>query len=52
LIIIGWFIGWPTILTAVFTPILVYRYTKLSKDEEKALGAKYKEYAKGVPFLF
>jgi protein-S-isoprenylcysteine O-methyltransferase Ste14 len=51
LIVLGWFIGWPTILTAVFTPILVYRYVKVSQDEEKSFGSEYQRYAKRVPFL-
>jgi protein-S-isoprenylcysteine O-methyltransferase Ste14 len=51
LFILGWFIGWPTILTAVFTPILIYRYITLCKQEERELGAEYARYKQAVPFL-
>jgi len=53
LIIIGWFIGWPTILSTVFMIILVYKYVKVCMVEEKELydNEKYKEYMNRVPFL-
>ncbi len=38
LIILGWFIGWPTILTLVFTPILIYKYIRLCKTEENEMS--------------
>lgn len=53
-IIIGWFIGWPTILTLVFTPILVWKYVSLCRVEEKEMLQKfpeYKDYRERVPFL-
>lgn len=53
-IIIGWFIGWPTILTLVFTPILVWKYVHLCRVEEKEMLQKfpeYKDYRERVPFL-
>jgi len=54
LIIIGWFVGWPTILTIVFSPILVYKYIRLCKTEEKEVSRKFPEYKKykgRVPFF-
>ena len=54
LVIIGWFIGWPTILTLVFTPILIYRYIRLCKTEEYEIQNKYPEYKNyktRVPFF-
>ena len=53
LIIFGWFIGWPTILTVVFASILIYKYVKVCKIEEKELASskKYQEYKNSVPFF-
>ncbi|QGA80472.1 methyltransferase family protein [Candidatus Nanohalobium constans] len=53
LITIGWFIGWPTPLTGIILPILVYQYYKLTQtEEEEALnefGEKYEEYIQKTP---
>jgi protein-S-isoprenylcysteine O-methyltransferase Ste14 len=53
LIILGWFIGWPTLLTAIFTPILIYKYVKVCQIEERELNhiKKYQKYKKLVPFF-
>ena len=55
LLILGWLVGWPTIITAVFSPILIYQYLKAARSEEKdakvIFGADYKEYCKTTPFL-
>jgi protein-S-isoprenylcysteine O-methyltransferase Ste14 len=55
LLIIGWFFGWPTILTLFFSPILIYKYIKAAQAEEKELterfGAAYQEYRRETPFL-
>jgi protein-S-isoprenylcysteine O-methyltransferase Ste14 len=51
LIIIGWFIGWSTIITGIFAAILVYKYISLSKREEREIP-NYKTYAEKVPFFF
>jgi len=54
LIIAGWFIGWPTILTVIMAPILIYKYIALSKKEEKELLKKipeYQEYKAKTPFF-
>ncbi len=43
-IILGWFIGWPTLLTLVFTPILIFKYIRVCKTEETEITDKYAEY--------
>ncbi|UCE74970.1 MAG: DUF1295 domain-containing protein, partial [Methanomassiliicoccales archaeon] len=53
LMIIGWLIGWPTILTVIFTPILIFMYLRVCKIEEKELShiKEYEIYKNKVPFL-
>ncbi len=53
LIVIGWLIGWPTILTVIFAPILVYMYVRVSKIEEKEFAdiKEYEAYKETVPFF-
>ncbi len=56
MIVVGWFIGWPTFLTLVMTPILVWKYVSVSKEEESELKRTknrriYIEYSKDTPFL-
>jgi len=54
MVLLGWFFGWPTILTTLFVPILVYKYVKLCSTEEKEVMQEfpgYAEYAKKVPFI-
>lgn len=56
MIALGWFIGWPTPLTAVILPILIYVYYRTAKEEEgevmEELGEeKYREYMENTPFL-
>ncbi len=54
LIIAGWFIGWPTILTAVFAPILIYKYIRVCRAEEKEVStqfSQYQGYKERVPFF-
>ncbi|MCK8816828.1 DUF1295 domain-containing protein [Natroniella sulfidigena] len=56
----GMMIQWPTILTLIMWPILLYSYYRLAKKEEEDLleefGADYQEYmkttAKFIPFVF
>lgn len=40
LVILGWFYGWPTPLTLIFSPILIYKYLKVSKKEEEEILKK------------
>lgn len=53
LIAAGWFIGWPTPLTALLMPVLVYEYYRLSKKEEKEaeeeFGEDYRKYKADTP---
>ncbi len=53
LIIIGFIIQWPTILTIIMAPILILIYLRLARIEEKELeqefGEVYKNYLKKVP---
>ncbi|MDY6965505.1 MAG: methyltransferase [Halobacteriota archaeon] len=53
LIIVGWLIGWPTILTVILAPILIFMYIRLCKTEEKEMAeiVEYQSYIKRVPFL-
>jgi protein-S-isoprenylcysteine O-methyltransferase Ste14 len=56
LIALGWFIGWPTPLTAVILPILIYVYYRTAKEEEEEAMEefgedKYQEYRESTPFL-
>ncbi len=57
LIAVGWFVGWPTILTLLMLPILVYFYYDLAKTEEKEVMQElddpslYKEYREAVPMF-
>lgn len=52
-IIVGWFIGWPTPITMIFAPILIYKYVGVCEAEEREIGfeVNYKYYKKNVPFL-
>ena len=55
LIALGWLIGWPTPITFVMFPILVFIYYRVSKKEdaelEKLFGKKYKKYKDKVPMF-
>lgn len=55
LITLGWLIGWPTPVTLVMFPILVFVYYKLAKKEdaemERLFGKKYKNYKDKVPMF-
>lgn len=45
LIILVWTFAWPTFLTLIMCPILLFSYYKLAKEEEKELEKKFsKEY--------
>ncbi|MCX6751217.1 MAG: isoprenylcysteine carboxylmethyltransferase family protein [Candidatus Nomurabacteria bacterium] len=53
LIMFGFFLQWPTLLTLVMFPILVWMYTRLAKSEEKdsqkEFGELWNEYAEKTP---
>jgi protein-S-isoprenylcysteine O-methyltransferase Ste14 len=50
-----WALAWPTLITLLMWPVLVYAYYRLSRSEEKEMrrlyGRQYDEYAKRVPML-
>ena len=50
-----WLFAWPTLITAIMWPILLFSYYRLAKKEEnemeKQFGEKYLEYKKRVPML-
>jgi len=53
LVMFGFLLQWPTILTLAMFPVLTIMYVKLARDEERAvrteLGAVYERYASEVP---
>ena len=54
LVVFGWFIDWPTLITLIFAPILIYKYVQVCRVEEKEILAEhpeYSEYMKKVPFF-
>ncbi len=56
LVIIGFLIQWPTLLTVIMAPILLYAYTHLARVEEKraekVFGDAYIKYADKTPAFF
>jgi len=56
LVIIGFLIQWPTLLTVIMAPILLYAYVHLARIEEKRVekefGETYVEYARNTPAFF
>ncbi|MBU0761676.1 MAG: isoprenylcysteine carboxylmethyltransferase family protein [Candidatus Altiarchaeota archaeon] len=53
LVVFGWWVGWPTLLTTVFAPVLIYKYVRLCRAEEKEVGKNrmYQRYMKETPML-
>lgn len=53
LVMFGFLLQWPTILTLAMFPVLVWMYTRLARQEEKetrsAFGEAYDDYASRVP---
>ena len=56
LVMTGFLLQWPTILTLLMYPILVYMYVRLARREEadarREFGAEYERYAAAVPAFF
>ncbi len=56
MIMFGFLLQWPTIVTLAMFPILVYMYLRLAKAEEKEAraeyGEEYSKYADHVPAFF
>jgi methanethiol S-methyltransferase len=53
LVIIGWLVGWPTLLVVVFAPILIAVYVRVCLREEREMGSVpgYGKYRRTTPFL-
>lgn len=52
LIVLGWFIGWPTLLTTLMLPLLLFVYYRAALKEEKEVKEEvdgYEEYMEEVP---
>ncbi len=53
LLIFGFLVQWPTLITVIMAPILIWRYVRLAKLEElemkKQFGAPYSQYLKRTP---
>lgn len=53
LMIVGFFVQWPTFITLIMAPMLFVMYTKLAKKEEQVMihqfGDEYKKYINEVP---
>ena len=53
LIMFGFLLQWPTILTLIMFPVLVFMYVRLAlreeKDAEAAFGDEYRAYAAVTP---
>ena len=56
LLTVGMLIQWPTIITAVMWPILMFMYYRLARKEEKEMerrfGDRYVTYRRQVPMFF
>ena len=56
LVLLGFLVQWPTILTLLMFPVLVVMYVRLANTEEKEVraefGATYDQYAEAVPRFF
>ena len=52
---IGMLIQWPTIITALMFPVLIFVYYRLSKREEREMmelfGDEYRRYAEKTPMF-
>jgi protein-S-isoprenylcysteine O-methyltransferase Ste14 len=53
LVMFGFLLQWPTLLTLVMFPVLVFMYVRLARTEEREamaeFGAAYQQYMKDVP---
>jgi protein-S-isoprenylcysteine O-methyltransferase Ste14 len=56
LVIIGFLIQWPTLITVLMAPLLLMAYVRLARFEErkatKEFGDTYREYVKKTPAFF
>ena len=53
MIVLGWWVGWPTLLVTVFAPILIVLYYRLCRVEEGEVGdlPGFGEYRRRVPLV-
>ena len=53
LVVVGWWVGWPTLLVTVFAPVLVILYYRLCRVEEGEVGdlPGFQEYRERVPLV-
>jgi len=53
LVIAGWLIGWPTVITVIFSTVLMILYLRLCKVEEGEISHMpgYEEYRLNVPLI-
>ncbi len=56
LVIMGFLVQWPTLLTVLMAPMLIYAYVRLARTEERVMaqrfGQRYLDYAGRVPAFF
>lgn len=56
LVITGFLVQWPTLLTVIMAPILIYSYVHLARSEEQSMqqqfDQRYSKYAIRVPAFF
>lgn len=56
LIMLGFLVQWPTLLTAAMFPVLTFMYVRLARCEEREVeaefGAQYRRYAARTPAFF
>ncbi len=56
IIMAGFLVQWPTVVTVIMFPILVYMYTRLAQREEREsltfVGELYRSYMRKVPAFF
>jgi len=56
LVIIGFLVQWPTLLTVLMAPIMLYAYVHLARVEERRaeaeFGEAYNEYVRKIPAFF
>jgi protein-S-isoprenylcysteine O-methyltransferase Ste14 len=56
LIMVGFFLQWPTLITGLMLPLLLWMYWRLAQREERevlaAFGEGYRDYARRVPAFF
>ena len=53
MIMFGFLLQWPTLLTVAMFPVLVWMYVRLARDEEReaiaTFGTAYRAYTERVP---